>query len=336
MVCTADVAAVNDTRTSVIRYGAHYAPQHDLTTSVDHVQQPRLTRASPQTASQTGGPALDEPTQELPCNVAGFSAPARERSGQSDLRSGSRVLLHVYEIGGGAFHAAVEVHGREWQYGQDGITCIDPGSAGDYKRHLKPIALGRTLLAESKVHNVLRKMKRKWKGDEYNLLHKNCCHFSRRFLQELGAKGMPEWVDGWTNKVAPTIEAGFGAVASRGVVFGAEMLVTRAATASAGPAAWAAAAGDLVGAGIGARVGGVMGGAKGADVGKEVGGLSGAVSAGAGIGGVCGGPVGVGIGAGVGVVSWGIGKVVRAAIGEVPAVALSVSHASSGGTTDDD
>lgn len=286
--------------------------------------QPQLSHG----CSQTG--PLKKVREPSDNDLASVATPVRERSMRTEKQQTFLVRLHVYEIGGGAFHAAVEVHGQEWQYGQDGIMPIEPGSAAPaYKKHLKPIALGCTELGEANVRRVIRKMKRTWKGHEYNLLHKNCCHFARRFLQELGARTMPEWVDGWTNKVTPTIEAGVGAVASRGVVLGAELLVVRAATASAGPAAWGAAVGDLVGAGIGARVGGVMGGAHGADVGKEVGGLSGSVGVGAGVGAVCGGPVGAGIGAGVGVVSWGIGKVVRAAIGEVPAAALSVSRASS-------
>jgi len=240
------------------------------------------------------------------------------------------VTLHVYTIGGGAYHSGVEVHGREWQFGEGaGIIAICPGAAEGYNGHLDPIPLGYTLMTDAQVNDAICGMIPAWNGEDYNLLHKNCCHFARRFLEELGSNTMPEWVDAWTGKVTPAVEAGFGALASRGVVLGAELVVARGVTMSAGPAAWGAAAGDLVGGGIGARVGGAVGGAKGAETGKDVGGISGSVAVGAGVGGVFGGPIGAGIGAGVGVVSWGIGKLVRTAIGEAPDAAFAFSNSRS-------
>jgi len=268
--------------------------------------------------------------------VSGWAVGRVLQDGNVEFRDGGfwtkqyPVTLRVYEIGGGAFHAAVEVHGEEWQYGGGeggGIISIAPGSADAYARQLRPVPTGYTPLTKQGVHKVLARMKHDWKAEEYNVIHHNCCHFSRRFLQELGANTMPEWVDGWTDKVTPTVEAAAGAVASRGVVLGAELLATRGVLAAAGPAAWGAAAGDLLGGGIGDRVGGAVGGAEGADVGRELGGFSGSVGVGAGVGAVCGGPIGAGVGAGVGVISWGIGKLVRVAIGEAPG-ALA---ASSGG-----
>eukprot|EP00930_Biecheleria_cincta_P097056 TRINITY_DN88791_c0_g1_i1.p1 TRINITY_DN88791_c0_g1~~TRINITY_DN88791_c0_g1_i1.p1 ORF type:complete len:364 (-),score=49.10 TRINITY_DN88791_c0_g1_i1:209-1300(-) len=245
------------------------------------------------------------------------------------------VVLRVYEIGAGAYHAAVEVHGEEWQYAGGeggGIMSIIPGSATGYARQLDPMPMDYTSLTRWDVHKVVHKMDSAWKGSEYNLIHQNCCHFSRRFLQELGAATMPEWVDGWTDKVTPAVEAAAGAVASRGVVLGAELVAARGLTMYAGPAAWGAAAGDLMGAVIGDRLGGAVGGAEGADTGREIGSISGSVGVGAGVGGMIGGPIGAGIGAGVGVMSWGVGKLVRAAIGEAPAaIALSQDGSSQRG-----
>lgn len=246
------------------------------------------------------------------------------------------VTLHVYEIWGGAYHAAVEVHGKEWQYGAgDGICFISPGSATAYQRHLDPVSMGYTLLTPLQVDAAIEEMKLNWRGDEYNLIHRNCCTFARRFLQELRAQSMPAWVDRWTQEVTPTVEAGVSAVASRSAVLGAELIASRAATlggarvivgaGAAGPAAWASAAGDLVGSSIGSHVGGKLGGDKGADKGREVGGFSGSVAMGAGVGAITAGPIGAGIGAGVGVLSWSIGKLVRNTIGEVVSGNLSES-----------
>lgn len=239
------------------------------------------------------------------------------------------VILHVYEIGGGAYHAAVEVHGHEWQYGAGaGICSIEPGSAVGYKKHLDPISMGHTTMTKPEVRIAIEDMQLTWRADNYNLIHKNCCMFARRFLQELRAQPMPAWVDGWTDKVTPTVEAGVTALASRGAVLGAELFASRAATAGAGPAAWASAAGDLVGTSVGSCVGGKLGGAKGADMGSEVGGFSGSVAMGAGVGAMSAGPLGAGIGAGVGIIGWGVGKLVRSTIGD-PFSSSSKFHAAS-------
>lgn len=254
----------------------------------------------------------------------------RPAAAAGNQRRSFPVLLRVYEIGSaGAYHAAVEVHGQEWQYGSGGgIGSIRPGTAEAYVRQLPPVFLGHTRFGQREVAQIIARMRRNWKGNDYNLIHKNCCHFARSFLHELGAQPMPEWVDGWTDKVVPTVEAGVGAIASRGVVLGAELVVARAVTLSAGPAAWGAAAGDLVGGGIGSRLGGHLGGAQGEDVGREVGSFGGSVATGAGVGACCAGPIGAGIGAGVGVFTWGVSKLVRTAINELPAMAENVMASS--------
>ena len=41
------------------------------------------------------------------------------------------------------------------------------------------------------VREVLRRMREKWMGPEYDLLAHNCCHFCEAFAQELGCKAPP-------------------------------------------------------------------------------------------------------------------------------------------------
>mmetsp|Transcript_17557 Transcript_17557/g.45220 ORF Transcript_17557/g.45220 Transcript_17557/m.45220 type:complete len:251 (+) Transcript_17557:67-819(+) len=225
------------------------------------------------------------------------------------------VTLHVYTIGYGAYHAAVEVRGEEWEYGAGGgIQAIRPGGAANNYNGHEAYRCGSTPFDKKTVRGIIDRMKPVWHPNAYELVGKNCCHFARQFLLKLEAETMPDWVDTWSYKVAPTLQAGVEAVGTRGAVLAGEAGVRAAmgaVSASAGPAAWAAAAGDLVGSSIGARVGGAVAGADGAEVGQELGSFGGSLGAGAGVGFCVAGPVGAGVGAGVGFLSWGFGKVIQ-------------------------
>merc|ERR1719282_274777 len=37
-------------------------------------------------------------------------------------------------------------------------------------------------------------MSKKWLGEDYDLLRKNCCHFSNEFAKRLGVGPIPNWV----------------------------------------------------------------------------------------------------------------------------------------------
>ena len=56
----------------------------------------------------------------------------------------------------------------------------------------KPLFITRNTKAE--VNDILDRMEKEWEGLSYDLLKKNCCHFSDAFLIELGVKPCPRWV----------------------------------------------------------------------------------------------------------------------------------------------
>lgn len=235
------------------------------------------------------------------------------------------VFLHVYDIlpeglnktqyvmtGKGVFHAAVEVYGREFCYGAGcGIDCIEPGSADTYCHHREPIALGRTILSEEGVAELIDRMSDDWRGEDYNLLNKNCCTFARVLLEELGANPMPGWVD----RAARRGFESFAATGAQAVgVAGVRLVATRCAMSAAGPAGVAAWGGELVGGHVGSLVGENVAGDAGKQVGQNIGGIGGAVGAGATVGAFVGGPVGAGVGAGLGCASYAVGKAVTWAV----------------------
>uniref|UniRef100_A0A7S1A0J0 PPPDE domain-containing protein n=1 Tax=Noctiluca scintillans TaxID=2966 RepID=A0A7S1A0J0_NOCSC len=125
------------------------------------------------------------------------------------------VTLHVYHVGGhaavrglnsmlkplgvGAFHAAVEVHGKEWSYGMStagtsGIFSCAPRRC-DSHVYLESQYLGRTSLSDKSVRRMLNEMSKKWLGQDYSLTRHNCCDFANEFCQRLEVSPLPAWVN---------------------------------------------------------------------------------------------------------------------------------------------
>eukprot|EP00419_Tripos_fusus_P001381 CAMPEP_0172671312 /NCGR_PEP_ID=MMETSP1074-20121228/10836_1 /TAXON_ID=2916 /ORGANISM="Ceratium fusus, Strain PA161109" /LENGTH=403 /DNA_ID=CAMNT_0013488337 /DNA_START=30 /DNA_END=1238 /DNA_ORIENTATION=+ len=130
--------------------------------------------------------------------------------------SGEGVLAQVNEvfrgIGTGAFHAGVEVLGQEWSYGQaqrgeSGIIVCKP-RRNLCHRFRESLHMGQTPLSDEQVRDLLDKMHGEWLGADYDLLSRNCCHFSDDFCRRLGVGSAPDWL---------TNLAGAGAVVRSGV-----------------------------------------------------------------------------------------------------------------------
>lgn len=127
---------------------------------------------------------------------------------------GAEVVLNLYDYNGdamvhdfntwgryfglGAFHAAVEVYGLEWSYGftegPDGIYSVVPKTNCSHQ-YRESIPLGVTFFSIQQVERLLQQMSKQWKGQAYNLLWKNCCHFSDDLCRRLGVGAVPSWVN---------------------------------------------------------------------------------------------------------------------------------------------
>jgi len=138
------------------------------------------------------------------------------------------VYLHIYDvssegvvaqvnevfrgIGTGAFHAGVEVLGQEWSYGQaprgeSGIIVCKP-RRNPCHRFRESLHMGQTTLSDEQVRDLLKQLHGEWLGADYDLLSRNCCHFSSTFCSRLGVGSAPDWL---------TNLAGAGAVVRSGV-----------------------------------------------------------------------------------------------------------------------
>mmetsp|Transcript_11305 Transcript_11305/g.25745 ORF Transcript_11305/g.25745 Transcript_11305/m.25745 type:complete len:341 (-) Transcript_11305:25-1047(-) len=101
-------------------------------------------------------------------------------------------------VGTGAFHAAVEIHGKEWSFGatpdnRSGIFSCPPRACSAHSFR-EAIPMGEVALSEEAVKAILMEIEPYWMGQSYDLLRHNCCHFSDNLCRKLGVGGVPRWV----------------------------------------------------------------------------------------------------------------------------------------------
>jgi len=115
-------------------------------------------------------------------------------SGNVAIRSVNRLFR---AMGTGAFHAAVEVYGKEWSFGYieqgTGIFCCRPKGCTAH-RYREAVSMGLTEFGREEVEELLESMSVEWPGVDYDLLHQNCCHFSNELCKVLGVGPIPRWV----------------------------------------------------------------------------------------------------------------------------------------------
>lgn len=135
----------------------------------------------------------------------------RSVSCESELPSENAVLLNVYDLSedwlvaneifqqtgelGGAFHCGVEIYGREWTFGKDGVFVSRP-RWHPIHMYRQTIVIGHTRYSPEDVDAIIEgELCYKWQARSYDLLSRNCCTFSRAFCKRLTGKNIPDWVD---------------------------------------------------------------------------------------------------------------------------------------------
>lgn len=145
------------------------------------------------------------------------------------------VYLHLYSLGHncpistintvlskfntGVYHAGIEVYGKEWSF----LGCDEreelgvppsallpfPAHLGGGVRYCKPgqmeshtyrgkKKIGATSMTDEEVYKLLDTMEADgWRGHNYDVFTKNCCHFSEEFAERLGVPKLSFWVKSW-------------------------------------------------------------------------------------------------------------------------------------------
>ncbi|CAN4098427.1 unnamed protein product [Withania somnifera] len=106
---------------------------------------------------------------------------------------------YAYWLGLGVYHSAVQVHGVEYAFGaheypSTGIFQGEPNKCEGFIFR-KTILIGWTDKTPGEVSGVMEELAHKYKGNDYNLITKNCNHFSRDACVTLTTNPIPSWVN---------------------------------------------------------------------------------------------------------------------------------------------
>ncbi|KAL1536017.1 deSI-like protein isoform X1 [Salvia divinorum] len=106
---------------------------------------------------------------------------------------------YLYWVGCGVFHSGIEAHGLEYGFGAheyptSGVFEVEPrGCPGFLFR--RAIHLGSTDMSRSEFRSFMEHLSNDYHGDTYNLISKNCNHFTDEVCQQLTGKSIPGWVN---------------------------------------------------------------------------------------------------------------------------------------------
>ncbi|KAK9247384.1 PPPDE putative peptidase domain-containing protein [Lipomyces tetrasporus] len=119
-----------------------------------------------------------------------------------DLLQDSKLAPLMWTLGIGVYHSAVEIDGREYAYGGH----EEHGISGIY--YSKPKTLlpggivcktsilhGYTSYSPAEVHAIISDISSEYMGTSYNLLYKNCNHFTSSLLLRLTDRSAPAWLN---------------------------------------------------------------------------------------------------------------------------------------------
>ncbi|KAK6139447.1 hypothetical protein DH2020_026801 [Rehmannia glutinosa] len=143
----------------------------------------------------------------FPVSSSSDSSPSE----QSNLENSRAMLyLNIYDLtpinnylywfGCGIFHSGIEIaHGLEYGFGAheyptSGVFEVEPRSCPGFMFR-RSIMLGSTDMSRSEFRSFMEHLSNKYHGDTYNLISKNCNHFTDEVCLRLTGKPIPGWVN---------------------------------------------------------------------------------------------------------------------------------------------
>lgn len=106
---------------------------------------------------------------------------------------------YLYWFGLGIFHSGIEAHSLEYGFGAheyptSGVFEVEPRSCPGFIFR-RSVLLGTTSMSRSEFRSFMEKLSRKYHGDTYHLIAKNCNHFTEEVCLQLTGKPIPGWIN---------------------------------------------------------------------------------------------------------------------------------------------
>ncbi|KAI9314391.1 PPPDE putative peptidase domain-containing protein [Dichotomocladium elegans] len=106
-----------------------------------------------------------------------------------------------HALGIGIYHSGVEIGGREYCFGGHdydhltGVFAVEPKIGPPGVLFKQSVVIGYTELPERSIQEILHDISREFGGTSYNLLTRNCNHFSEELCRRLTGKPIPGWIN---------------------------------------------------------------------------------------------------------------------------------------------
>ncbi|KAH6772500.1 PPPDE putative thiol peptidase family protein [Perilla frutescens var. hirtella] len=142
----------------------------------------------------------------FPISSSSDSSPAEQNNSE---KSHAPLYLNIYDLtpinnylywfGCGIFHSGIEAHGLEYGFGAheyptSGVFEVEPRSCPGFIFR-RAIHLGSTDMSRGEFRSFMEHLSSDYHGDTYNLISKNCNHFTDEVSQRLTGKAIPGWVN---------------------------------------------------------------------------------------------------------------------------------------------
>lgn len=122
----------------------------------------------------------------------------------TNIEQAGRLSSVLWTVGAALLHSGVVINGKEYAYGGHdhpnltGVYWTKPKTEPPGGRFKCEILHGFTLANDEEIEAAIRSASDEFQGRSYNLLTKNCNHFTSHLCQKLTGTAAP----GWLNRAA--------------------------------------------------------------------------------------------------------------------------------------
>jgi len=118
-----------------------------------------------------------------------------------DLLPPGKLSTLLWTIGSSLLHSGVVINGKEYAYGghdkpgMTGVYWTKPKSEPPGGTFRTEVLQGFTLAPEAEIDTIIKEASEAFLGTEYNLLNRNCNHFTSYLCQKLTGRSGPAWLN---------------------------------------------------------------------------------------------------------------------------------------------